>query len=107
VNAILRGFHRPTPSNALSGAAIAKAGHQNAGIIQKLEDGMKVDACVVDESVLIYRKDEPQDLFCGTEPETDPSAVQVSPDDPRLTETVVEDNPEADAFEPSETLAIH
>ncbi len=68
---------------------------------------MEVDSCVVDESVLIYRKDEPQDLFGWTEPELDPSAVQVSPDDPRLTEMVVESNPEADAHVPAETLAIH
>jgi hypothetical protein len=68
---------------------------------------MEVDSCVVDESVLIYRKDEPQDLFGWTEPELDPSAVQVSPDDPRLTEMVLEHNPEADAFEPSETLAFN
>ena len=68
---------------------------------------MEVDSCVVDESVLIYRKDEPQDLFGWMELELDPSAVRVSPDDPRLTKMVVEDNPEADAFEPSETLAIH
>lgn len=66
-----------------------------------------VDACVVDESVLVYRRDEPQDLFGWSDPEPDPSAVQVSPDDPRLTELIVAINPEADAFEPSETLAIH
>ena len=68
---------------------------------------IKVDACVVDESVLIYRKDEPQELFGWTEPELEPSTVQVSPDDPRLTEVIIEGNPEADAFEPLETLAIH
>jgi hypothetical protein len=67
---------------------------------------MEVDTCVVDESVLIYRKDENQDLFAWMEPELDPSAVQVSPDDPQLTEEMMESNPEADAFEPTETLAI-
>lgn len=68
---------------------------------------MEIDSCVVDESVLIYRKDEPQDLFGWMEPELDPYAVRIFPDDPRLTKMVVVDHPEADAFEPSETLAIH
>ena len=67
---------------------------------------MEVDACVVDESILIYRKDEPQDLFGWTEPELDASAVQISPDDRRLTEAMMESDPQADAFEPAETLAI-
>jgi hypothetical protein len=67
---------------------------------------MIVEAYVVDERVLIYREEELSALMGWTEPEPDPSAVQVSPDDPRLTE-VVTDNPEADAFEPSETLAIY
>ena len=70
------------------------------------ETRAKVNEIFVDESVLIYRKDEPQDLFCWTEPEVDPSSY-VAPDDPRLTEIVMESNPEADAFKPSETLAIH
>lgn len=68
---------------------------------------MEVDACVVDESVLVHRKEEPQDLFGWTEPQPDPSAVQVFPDDPRLTEVVLTNGLEADAYEPSETLAIH
>ncbi len=69
---------------------------------------MKVDACVVDEHVLIYREDELEDLMGWTEPEFDSSTdVRVSPDDPRLTEMVVESNPEADAYAPAQTLAIH
>ncbi len=67
---------------------------------------MEADACVVDESVLIYRKDDTHDLFGWMELELDPSAVEVSPDDPRLTKELMEDNPQADAFKPTETLAI-
>ena len=68
---------------------------------------MRVDSCVVDDRVLVSREDEPQDLFSWTEPELDPSAVQVSPDDPRLTEVIMGNNPEADAYAPALTLAIH
>lgn len=66
---------------------------------------MEVDCCVIDESILGYRKDEPQDVFGWDEPKLDPSAIQISPDDPRLTEVAVEDNPEADAYAPAQTLA--
>jgi hypothetical protein len=68
---------------------------------------MKVDSCVVDDRVLISREDEPQDLYGWKELEPDPSAVQVSPDDPRLTEVIMRINPEADAYAPALTLAIH
>jgi hypothetical protein len=65
---------------------------------------MEVDSCVVGNCALDYRKQEPQGLHCWTEPEVDLSAVQVSPDDPRLTETVMDSG--ADAYDPAETFAI-
>jgi hypothetical protein len=70
--------------------------------------GHMVDACVVDERVLIYREDELENLMGWTEPEFDPCTdVQVSPDDPCLTEMIAEDNSQADAYAPTQTLSIH
>lgn len=68
---------------------------------------MIVETYVVDESVLVYRADELEEIMGWSEPEFDPSTdVQVSPDDPRLNEIVI-DNPQGDFYALIQTISIH
>jgi hypothetical protein len=67
---------------------------------------MEVDSCVIDGSVLIYRKEEPEDVMNQMEEFDASSDVLASEDDPRLHEAQ-EMDPNADAYQFLEMLSIH